>query len=373
MDEVRGILLHTVNQLEHITITWDSDLDASALLRDVSPLRDSLLYLKIKTGRQEVSSIIFKGHVGVDHVKSDLGDLPLNSKGSFLAERIQSLTIGPGIISTPIEQTTAWKAEVSSAIQENRALTSLAINCNAQDFETILDTLRSLLRELHNPSILRQSLRFIILKDIQNNITGRFHLAPLESESPELIDVTAGTIEPAHHSVMLKYGASIRVLNVLDGHIESSALLRDFAHAKPTRLVSLMLSLDRFSYQYGNDLSAITTSSKDTLKQLVLIGHPRSNKTLSLLLDTIKSLRGCNVLVTRTGFASITTWIKRLQDVVQKSCRLIVVDSAEEMCLLVPKLSASGLVSLKRSFERNQRFIVKDVVIEYGVDGNYML
>ncbi|KAG0377512.1 hypothetical protein BGX24_005955 [Mortierella sp. AD032] len=392
MNEVRIILRHTVNQLKRVTLTWDSELDASALLQDVSPLRDSLLYFKIKTGRQEVSSVMFKGHLGIDYIKSNFGDLPIKSGGSFLAGRIQSMTIGPNMLTTLEEQATAWRSELSSAIQENRALTSLTINCNAQDFNTILDNLRSILCELHNPLILRQSLHFITLKDSHNQTTARFNITPLAHENRTIVDVAAGKIGPAHHSVILEYGASIRVLNVLDGHIESGALLRDFAYAKPTRLVSLMLALDRFSYQYGNDLSAITTSSKDTLKQLVLIGHPRSNETLSLLLDTINSLHGCDVLVTRTGSASIKTWIKRIQEVIQKSCRLIVVKSAEEMRLLVPELSTSGSVSLKRSFERNQYFIVKrkktdpiegeyedevidygDEVIEYGPDGHYML
>ncbi|KAF9123826.1 hypothetical protein BGW39_008677 [Mortierella sp. 14UC] len=262
MHEVRNILSHTVDQLARVSVTWDSDLDASALLQDVSPLRDSLLYLKVKTSRQEVSSVMLKGYLGIDH-----------------------------------------------------------------------DTL--------------------------NDTTVRFNLSPLSKEYRALLDITAGTIGPAHYSVIQKFGAGIRVLKVLDGVAESIEILRDFARDNPTQLVSLMLTLDKFSYKYGDDLSTSTTSSKNTLKQLVLLGHPRNRETLQSFLNTIQSLHGCDVLVTRTGPASIMTWIEPAQRMTQTSSRLIVFESAERMRLMVPKLSISGFASLQSAFDRNEGVIVK--------------
>ncbi|KAG0269583.1 hypothetical protein BGZ95_002023 [Linnemannia exigua] len=324
MNEVRAILRHTTKHLKRVTFTCKSDLDASTLLQDMSPLRDSHLYFKIKTGRQE-------------------------------------------------------------------------------EFEVILDAIRSVLRELHNPSIVRQPLHLITLKDSHSQMTVRFNITPLAHENQTVVDVTAGTIRPVHHSAMRKLGTFIRVLNVLDGAMESSELLREFARAKPSQLTSLMLTLDKFSYSSGNDLSTITTSSKNTFKQLVLIGHPRCSKTLSLLLDTIKSLHRCDVLVTWTEPDGMTTWIERIRGVIQKSSRLIVVESAEEIRLMVPDLSSSGFALLTSAFERNQRFVVNrgridsftfgpgpgpgyydyiaddvveysaDDVVEYGPDGHPML
>ncbi|KAG0355585.1 hypothetical protein BGX24_006622, partial [Mortierella sp. AD032] len=277
---VVDILRHTINQLMNITITCDLDMDASTLLKEVSPLRDSLSYLKIKTGRNEVSSVISKDHIGVRHVKSDLRQIPLKSKGSFLAGKLQNLTIDSGILSADDDLEAIWSTIVSKTIQENHNLASLTINCRAQEFKIIFDILRSILGKLHNPTILQQSLRSVILKDKQSDTAARFKIAPRNNASPEVVDVTAGTIGPAHLSVMVNFGAYIRVLNVLDDVAESTVLSKKLAHAKPTRLVSLMLTLATFTCQSAKDLLSITESSKATLKQLILIGHPRDPQIL---------------------------------------------------------------------------------------------
>ncbi|KAK3840894.1 MAG: hypothetical protein J3R72DRAFT_446597, partial [Linnemannia gamsii] len=365
---VEDILRHTINQLTSITFTSDLDMDASILLKEISPLSDSLSYLKIKTGRNEVSSVISKDRLGIRHVKSDLGDIPLKSKGSFLAGEVQNLTIDPGIFSTGDNLAAIWTTTLSKAIQENHNLASLTINCKAQDFRIIFDILLSILGKLHNSTTSRQSLRSVILKDKQDDTVARFKIAPLVNASPEVVDVTAGTIRPAHLSVMLNFGAFIRVLNVLDDVAESTVLSKKFAHAKPTRLVSLMLTLATFSDRSAQDLLSITKSSKNTFKQLILIGHPKDFRTLLSLLDTIESLLGCDVLVTRTGSASMKTWIQRLEGVIQRSSRLIVVESAEEARLMVPELSNSGFTSLKSAFERSKHFTVENIVDEEDLD-----
>ncbi|KAF9133838.1 hypothetical protein BGW39_008749 [Mortierella sp. 14UC] len=357
--QVRDIL-HAQHPVTRVTINWDSDLDIPALLQEaLSHKRVGPLFLTIKTGRQEVSSVMFKNHLGIQQVTADLDELPLKSEGSFLAGKLHNLTIGPTSFSTKVDQAAPWKTKVSSAIQENPALASLTISCEARDFRIILDSIHSILRELYKSSSFQRSLRFIFLKDTYSNITAKFNIAPLDCEEPAAIDATSGSNGPTLFSIVRNFGAFIRVLNLLDNSVANTYLLKEFARSKPTQLVSIMLTLERYVPRSGNDLSTIAILSKNTFKQLTLIGHPKDREALLSLLHAIRSLRGCQILLTRTGSASVKTWIKPAQRVIHRSSRLIVVESVEQMRLMVPELSASGFASLKNAFDRNKRFIVK--------------
>ncbi|KAG0274919.1 hypothetical protein BGZ95_009339, partial [Linnemannia exigua] len=341
---VKNIIRSSHNQLATVTINWDSDLDAATLIQEASLEGHSLQFLTIKTDRQEVLTVMFKSQLGIDHVISELGDLPLESRGSFLARKVQNLTIGPCNLSTNMEQAAAWRVELSSAFQENRLLTSLTAHCKAKDFRTILDILHSILRELYTPpSTGRHPLSYIILKDPQNDITAKFNLTPLDHQSPAIIDVQAGTNGLALFPLIRNYGAFIRVLNLIDNSVTNTFLLKTFARSKPTQLVSLMLTLYNFVPQSGDDLSEILTLSKNTFKQLTLIGYPRTSEAVQSLLNVIRSLHGCDVLITRTEAPDVWRWVERVQRVIDKSSRVIAVTSAEEVRLMVPGRSPSGL------------------------------
>ncbi|KAK3840898.1 MAG: hypothetical protein J3R72DRAFT_422562 [Linnemannia gamsii] len=348
---VRNIIRSSRNQLSGVTINWDSDLDAAILIQDAPIEGHSLQFLTIKTDRQEVRTVMFNSHLGIDRVISDLGDLPLESRGSFLARKVQNLTIGPCILSTNREQAIAWRTELSSAIQENRFLRSLTVKCKVKDIRTILDNFHSILREIYNPpSTRRHQLSYIILKDPQYDIIAKFNLVPRDHQSPAAIDVQAGTNGPALFTLIRNYGAFIRVLNLIDNSLASTFLLKTFARSKPTQLVSLMLTLDNYVPQSGDDLSAILTSSKNTFKRLTLIGYPRDPDAVQSLLDVIRSLRKCDVLVTRTEAPDVRGWVEKVQLVIDKSSRAIVVASAEELRLMVP--SPSGLALIKAKFAK---------------------
>ncbi|KAG0367146.1 hypothetical protein BGX24_003350 [Mortierella sp. AD032] len=349
---VRNIIRSSRNQLAAVTINWDSDLDPAVLIQDASLEGHSLQFLTIKTDRQEVLTVLFKSHFGIDRVVSDLEDLPLESSGSYLARKVQNLDIGPRILSNNKEQENAWR-ELSSAIQENSFLRSLTVNCKAKDFRTILDTFHSILRELYNPpSTRRHPLSHLILKDPQNDITAKFNLVPRDHQSPAVIDVRAGINGQALFPVIRNYGAFIRVLNLIDISVASTFLLKNFARSKPTQLVSLMLTLDNYVPQSRDDLLVILKLSKNTFKRLTLIGYPRNLDAARSLLDVIRSLRRCDVLITRTEVPDVRRWVKKVQMVINKSSRVVVVASSEELRLMVPELGPSGLALIKAKFTK---------------------
>ncbi|KAG0274921.1 hypothetical protein BGZ95_009341 [Linnemannia exigua] len=352
-------IIRSCNQLATVTINWDSDLDAATLVQEASLEGHSLQFLTIKTGRQEVLTVMFKSHLGIKHVISELGDLPLESRGSFLARKVQNLTIGPCILSTNKDQAIVWKADLFSAIQENCSLTSLTINCKAQDFSSIFDALQSMLCKLDNPLTYRHSIRFITLMDPQADTAAQFSLAPLNHQSPAVVDVTVGTIGSAHFSVIQNYGSFIRVLNLFDDAAESSGLFKFFTRSKPTHLVSLMLNVTKLSCQSGMDLRTVTTLSKNTFKQLTLIGLPKNPEAISSLLDAIQCLRGCQILLTRTGPASMETWIKRVRGVAHESSRVFDFETPDEVRLMVHELSPFGFALLKSTFDRSKSIVMK--------------
>ncbi|KAG0275087.1 hypothetical protein BGZ95_009198, partial [Linnemannia exigua] len=174
-NHVRALLKDAIANLTRVSIIWDSKLDISAIIQEVSGTREQLLYLSVKDTSQEVLSVIRKGYLGVRHVKSSLDDVPLGR--SFLAGKAQSLEI-------PLEWSTVIPGRVLQIIKENLALTTLTVDCKSRshDFKSAIKDIKEIKESLENPDPQnpppdRLTFRHVILKDrTDNDATAWFDL-----------------------------------------------------------------------------------------------------------------------------------------------------------------------------------------------------
>lgn len=364
----KNLLRQQLVDMNHITFNCNSNFDTTTVLENVPLPKLGAIFLTLKSCRQEVSSILYSDRV-IDHVKSDLKSLPLMEGGSLLAGKMQNLTIVSDFFPSDEGQASVWRTALLNVVQENLALASLTINCSARDFRTAYNILRPILQDKNSPSITRKHRCFLVLKDnILNDITALFNFVPLDCERSVTIDVTAGTNGRALFPIINRFGAVIRVFNLLDNTAKTALLLKNFARAKPGQLVSLMLTLDSYVAQSGPDLSTIIALSKATFKQLTLIGHPRNLEAASSLIKVVESLRGCDViLMSRAGTNTMEAWNAQVRGAIHKRSRVFDDDSAENVRLMVPELSDSAFASMKASAECSSRHLVKRRKVAHDV------
>ncbi|KAF9106857.1 hypothetical protein BGX29_008274 [Mortierella sp. GBA35] len=368
---VQQLLRGTTGNLKQVNIIWSPELDVSTLLQDVSRTRRDFLYLSIKTSRQEVSSVMFNGQLDILHVKSKLDGLSYKTEGVSLAEKAQSLAISTSRI---------WNDEtkdaITSAIKRNSVLSTLTLDCkpNAKDFKVTVASVKKITSQLNAEQDFRLPLRYLVLKDnTDNDVTALFDLSK-EPEGPFLkpvvMDITARSDSVTISSLLKNYGGSIRVLNLIGLSLGCPNHLGDLFHPKPkpNRLVGLMLTLDHLREQHLDTLSEVLALSKETFKQLVLVAQPQLKNAREKLLDMLEYLHHCQVVVTRTKAPGTEMWIEKVQREIHESSTLVVVDSAEELRLMVPELSAEG-IKFWESFDQSSQAI-KHAVLDDEDDGD---
>ncbi|KAK3840870.1 MAG: hypothetical protein J3R72DRAFT_524893 [Linnemannia gamsii] len=411
-NHVRALLRDTIAELTKVNVICESKVDVSAILQDVSGARQAPLCLSIKDNSQEVSSEIFSRHLGVRHAKIALESVPLASEGHFfLAGKMQSLEIpSDGSWSSEIQ------GKISQVLTENTALTSLTLDCKSRgfDFKSVVDAINEIRETLNkpdpqNPPPRRLPFRHVILKDrTDNDATAWFDLTQPTPEDytyslPIALDVTSRfpPMTPSESSTtassggsmasnqtvssLLKaYGSVVRVLHLIGPTPSCLSLMGDLLGlaTDPVNLVSLTLRLDHLRESHVDDLLEILSSSKNTFKQLALVGRPQDNgedkaatnllKALGALDETVK---GVQVLATRTKVGGIDDWIAEVERVTKEtSSTLVVVESAKEFGEIVPSLTEKGLATLEAIFTSSEPVsVVKDehMAVEIGDPAKY--
>ncbi|KAF9128313.1 hypothetical protein BGW39_005185 [Mortierella sp. 14UC] len=397
-DYVRALLEDTIEGLARVNVIWDSKLNVSALLEGMSETREKLLYLSIKDNHQEVSSEILNRQLGVRHVKSSLDEIPLVSERHFLAGKAQSLEIpSDGSWSPEIE------SKVSQIIMESPALTTLILNCKSKSHEvkTVVKAMELIREGLdkssdpttpkpQDPSARRLPFRYLILKDrTDNDATAVFDLlqdTPEDSpRQPIAMDVTArfpptspessstassGGSEGLNQtvsSILGAYSSAIRVLHLIGPTSACPSLLGELLNAElePERLVSLTLRLDHLREGHVDDLVQILLSSKNTFKQLALVGRPQDDeddeddkpatKLLNVLETLDETVKGVQVVVAKTQLKGVETWIEEIEKAIKEtSATFVIVDSAREMAEIVPSLTKDGITTLEAIFDSTE-------------------
>ncbi|KAF8935931.1 hypothetical protein BGZ47_009730 [Haplosporangium gracile] len=356
---VQELLRNSVTGLTKVNVNWGTKLNLSKLLQDVSSTREEKLYLTFKDSRQEMSSVMLIGHLGVPRIKSTLEDLPLVSDGSFLTGKAQSLEI-PSVLQLSDET----MATIMQAIQTNRALTSLTLDCKATGYgiKSTVAAIESINLELSKGPSPRQPLRRLLLKNnTDNDIAAVFDISlpPPQYHFTKAfaLDVTARS-NSSLGSVIKAYGSSIRILhiiglapgcpNILDVLFESERV--------PNKLFSLTLLLDQVKKNHIESLAKLQVSSKKTFKQLALIAQPQDTDSRTAILSTLETLQGFQVLLTRTAARDTEEWIVDVIKAVGVSSgsTVVVVESAEELARIVPGFTDAGLHSLKAIFDRSE-------------------
>ncbi|KAF9123827.1 hypothetical protein BGW39_008678 [Mortierella sp. 14UC] len=235
--------------LERVSLDWDSPLDTLALHQNVPESRRKLLYLKVKTGDQEVSSMLVNRDLGVCHLKSD----------------------------------------VETFVTELAGMT-LTLDRMARSYEVkrIVKTIENIAMPLDNGGAVRLPLRDLINIDRTNNdSTAVFDLwQPASEDSPRkpiALDLSERypPMQPSETPTIITSGSFPGLSQTLE----------------PERLVSLTLRLDHLREGHVDDLVQILSSSKNTFKQLALVGRPKdgeadeADKPATKLLNVLETLK----------------------------------------------------------------------------------
>ncbi|KAG0067186.1 hypothetical protein BGZ90_001118 [Linnemannia elongata] len=356
---VRDLLKTTVANLTRVTLNWDSELDVSALFKEMSETREELLYLAIGDSRLEVFSVIYKRHLVVTRIKSDLGDLPSVSGASFLSGKAQSLEISSGVNWSNQTKTTIAKT-FEKTIQENPALTSLVVECSATSvaFKGVVKAINEIVRPLNSGSTPRLKFGNLIVKNSTNNdVVAIYDLCQSSQDSsktPLAMDVTVRSTVGLD-SISRSLGASVRALHLIGpthGCIENLIVVSEHM---PDHLVSLTLLLDHVRKKHMESLAKLLVSSEKTFKQLALISQPTDMDSRNVMLSTLRTLQGFQVLLTRTA-ATDDEWIADVTEAVHASpnSTVTIVESAEELAQKVPGFTNAGINCLKAIINRSQ-------------------
>ncbi|KAF9903144.1 hypothetical protein EC991_004127 [Linnemannia zychae] len=387
---VRRLLKDTIEGLIRVRVVWDFELDVSTLLKEVSETRQQLLFLSIKDGHQEVSSGMQSHQLGVSYIKSSLDNVHLESEGHFLAGRAQILEIPSDGSWNP-----AIQDRISQIIAENLALTALVLDCKSRSHEFIriiraMDAIREVL-DTPNPqgTLIRQHpFRYLVLKDrTDNDVTAMFDFLQDNPEDssrqPVALDVTARfpPISPAETSssessggtpqlnqsvstILRAYSGAVRTLHLIGPTSASLSLLGDLLDSaeEPENLESLTLRLDHLRESHVESLDQILSSSKNTFKQLTLVGRPQDSeddKPETGLLRVLENLdtvvKGVQIVVAKTQLEGVDVWIAEVEKAIKEtSSTFVIVDSARELAESVPSLTEHGIAALEHIFVRSK-------------------
>ncbi|KAK5827750.1 hypothetical protein F5H01DRAFT_101834 [Linnemannia elongata] len=356
---VRDLLKTTVANLTRVTVNWDSELDVSALLKEMSETREELLYLAIGDSRLEVLSVIYKRHLVVTRIKSALGDLPSVSGASFLSGKAQSLEISSGV-NWSNQTRTAITETFEKTIQENPALTSLVVECSATSaaFKGVLNAIDDIVRPLNSGSAPRLKFGNLIVKSSTNNdVVAIYDLCQSSQDSsktPLAMDVTVRSTASLY-SISSSLGASVRVLHLIGPTHGCVDDLIYVSERLPDHLVSLTLLLDHVRENHIKSLAKLLVSSKKTFKQLALIAKPTDLDSRTHILSTLETLQGFQVLLTRTATTN-NEWIAAVTKAVHASSdsTVTIVQSAEELAQKVPGFTNAGINRVKDIINRSK-------------------
>jgi hypothetical protein len=360
---VRDLLGKIAAKMTRITVIWASRLDVAGLIKGMSETRPGLLYLTIQDSHREVSSVMCDSHLGVSRIKSTLGDLPSLSGESFLAGRAQSLVISSD--ANWREMKSEMVQKLQPTIQQSHALTTLTTECEATGhaFKTIVKTIDGIVRPLNTGPGPRLKFRNLILRNnTDNDVAALFDLSQSSQElsgAALALDVTARSTTSLSSLIKI-FGVSIRVFHIIGDSLGCPNIIEDLfdSDIEPEKLVSLTLLLDQVKGTNVDALVKLQKSSKKTFKQLALVAQPLYEDTAVKILRSLEVLdetvKGVQVIVTRTQTAGVEEWIQRVQGAMEKSkeSNLIVVESAEELVRIVPSFTEAGLDSLKTIFAR---------------------
>ncbi|KAF9340066.1 hypothetical protein BGZ91_003610 [Linnemannia elongata] len=383
-DYVREILKTAVANLTRVTVIWASKLDVSALLKETSETREDILYLAIKDRHLGVLSVIYKRHLVVSRIKTDLGDLPSVFEGlsvagepavsgaSFLSGKAQSLEISSGV-NWSAETKTAITNTFEKTIQANPALTSMVVECPVTvAFRQVPKAIEEIVRPLNSGSASRLKFRNLIVRSSTiNDVVALYDLSQSSQElslTPVSLDATARSVTSLS-SILRSSGASVRVLHLIGpspGCLDSLSEIFK-SERQPDRLISLTLLLDHIKPRdHTESLEKLLVSSRKTFKQLALISHP-PNESKTAILRTLETLQGIQVLLAQTATTDIE-WIADATKAVNASSdsTVTVVESAEELARIVPGFTDAGLDRLKVIFNYSDPIDppVTDVVVK---------
>ncbi|KAG0293764.1 hypothetical protein BGZ96_002347 [Linnemannia gamsii] len=352
-NHVRQLLLGTIARLKRVSFIWSSSLDVSALVKEISAVREDHLYLVVKDNLLEVSSVIHDGILAASRIKSALGDLPSVSGESFLTGKAQNLEIADSNWSTET------KDEIQQQIQASPALTTLIMDCSTTShaFKSMFKAIDGIVRPLNTGPHLRLRFKNLILKNnSDNDVAALFDLSKPSQKlsiTPRAVDVTARSATVP--SFLRGMGVSIRVLHLIGLTPGCLNVLDDifYSEIQPDRLVSLTLLLDHIRTNHIDSLKKLLVSSKTTFKQLALIDQPQDPTSRTAVLSALKTLQGFQVLLTKTK-TSDTQWITDATNAIEatSSSTAIIVESAQELAQIVPSFTNAGLVALKAIFDR---------------------
>ncbi|KAH7058049.1 hypothetical protein BKA57DRAFT_142316 [Linnemannia elongata] len=356
---VRDLLKTTVANLTRVTVNWDSELDVSALLKEMSETREELLYLAIGDSRLEVLSVIYKRHLVVTRIKSALGDLPSVSGASFLSGKAQSLEISSGV-NWSNQTRTEIRETFKKTIQESPALTSLVVECSATSaaFKGVVKAIDEIVRPLNAGSAPRLKFGNLIVKNsTDNDVVAIYDLRQSSQDlsiTPLAMDVTVRSTAGLD-SISRSLGASVRVLHLIGpthGCIENLIVVSEHL---PDHLVSLTLLLDHVRKKHMESLAKLLVSSEKTFKQLALISQPTDMDSRKVMLSTLRTLQGFQVLLTRTA-ATDDEWIAEVTEAVHASSdsTVTIVESAKELAQKVPGFTNAGINRVKDIINRSQ-------------------
>ncbi|KAK3840881.1 MAG: hypothetical protein J3R72DRAFT_511106, partial [Linnemannia gamsii] len=360
--------------LERVSFDWESSLDMCALNQDIRGSKCKALHLEFKTGDQEVSSVVVNSDLGVHHLKCDTEFFVMELGATYLVERAESVEL----LSKEGSFELAREA-IYMAIQRSSVLRMLTLDCKGRghDFKLMVKTIQNIVEPFYDDRVARLPLRDLIIIDrTDNDVTALFDLTQPYSEDycyplPIALDVTSrfSTMTPSGGSMphnqtvssLLKvYGSVGRVLHLIGptpSCLNQMADLLDSA-TDPKNLVSLTLRLDHLRENHVYHLFDILSSSKNTFKQLTLIGNPKDSeeeKAATKLLDVLEALgetvKDVRVLVTRIHSDGIEDWVTSVKKAIDKtSSTLLVVDTAQELRMLVQGITKNGFAVLEAIF-----------------------
>ncbi|KAF9927311.1 hypothetical protein FBU30_003340 [Linnemannia zychae] len=349
MSLVGGLLTRTISGFKRVDVVWNSDLDAATLINEVAELGTQYLSLSIKTINQEVLGEIRNGELSVPYVKTL--DLSSISGTSVLAGKIQNLKVS--------------SAPSKELLHENTSLTSLTLTCPATNpgfkrpFKEIQDIIRPL-NDTMEIQRMRLPFRYLFLTNNTNNdLTAAFDLSK-QSTVPLALDVTVE--ESSIPTPLIKsYGEAVRVLNIIGSSNDAYNILKELCEPKklPKGLVTLTILLEKLTETHVGYLAKILESSKETFAQLALLSQPKDNGVKEKLIALLEKLERCQVLLTQTEQAGISSWITEATPAIVKSNVLVIVKSAAELIVRVPGFSDERIPLLEEVFLRTEPILTE--------------
>ncbi|KAF8938809.1 hypothetical protein BGZ58_000115 [Dissophora ornata] len=343
------------------------------------------LAIKMRLLEQEISTTIDKRNfTSVDLSISDLfrvANHPLISKGV-----VRTLSVMKAI---DISESN-FVDLLQSALPAKSCLESITLTAQAPEFKAIEQAVKNAVNDSPEGQRLK---RLILIEAAVNSITATYSFEPQHyivsnngtdcSVDSSFVDVTIIDGDSGFESVLIDYGAYIRILNM--AHPFALHHLAIFSNAiarqENSRLESLLIALDCGRWRGDQNLRQIFESCSKTLKQLTLIGYIENTDCKSLFLKTLAYYKGPCLVVLKSvlsnkrarsrlngvssgqerantgstngqcGEAEVvaTQWIEQVRGAISKDTTLTIAEDLEALSDITPGLMRSDLERLKQN------------------------